>query len=616
MNAQPNSLQTGVLRMGVGLAQGILAWALLKASETNGGAAHEWAISHPITFAVVAMLTAFIPFIVVAEAGRMRRRRLLFYITAAAAVLAALAVYDIWRDPLQVHWKDDSVRLWPSPALLLCTALLLFITNQLLEHRERGYTLYAHYQSHFDDSWMRGIQFALSLAFGLLVLGIFQLGAALFDLIGIKSLRHVVIQTWFNLPMLAMSFAAAFHVTDVRPALITGARNLGLMLLAWLLPLIVLLGSGFLVTLCVTGLTPLWETRYAATLLLCSAALTMFLLNAAYKDGDVTSAPAAPVRWAGRAAGPMMLVFALLATYAIALRVGQHGWTPDRVWGTVVTIMALVYGLGYAWATLTSALWLKRLEQVNITACFILLGMLLLMLTPVADPARLSVNSQVARLQAGVIKPADFDYGFLRFDTGRYGIKALALLAGDRNKELAALAQQAQALTNQEDAHNASNDALRKLALTRATIYPQGVTLPEDFVQAVQKKDFRSPYGASCLTQDSECEIYVLARGPFDAPALIVYSGAAHSASQAIVFGRNASGAWQQVGYLNNMNLSGVVEMLRQGKASPVRPRYNDLMAGKTRLKFRLDGGFEIDPEMPPSPLEPSLDETGHEAPK
>jgi hypothetical protein len=75
-------------------------------------------------------------------------------------------------------------------------------------------------------------------------------------------------------------------------------------------------------------------------------AVTLVLVNAAYKDGD--SIPPLAVRWAGRAAAPMMLILTVLAAYAIALRVWQYGWTPMRLRSAMVAVIALVYAVDTA----------------------------------------------------------------------------------------------------------------------------------------------------------------------------------------------------------------------------------------------------------------------------
>jgi hypothetical protein len=53
---------------------------------------------------------------------------------------------------------------------------------------------------------------------------------------------------------------------------------------------------------------------------------------------------------------------------------------------------------------------MKTLEATNIAMAFVVIVVLLALCTPLADPRRLSVEDQVARLETGKVKPEAFDY--------------------------------------------------------------------------------------------------------------------------------------------------------------------------------------------------------------
>jgi hypothetical protein len=619
----------GIARLGIGLLQGIVAWRLLAvvAPRFYDGTPTRapvlwWSQAHPTLFAILALVTAFVPVIALAEIGRMRASHLIVYLLATSAALAALVAYDLWRDPT----RGEVVNVWPSAGLMFGAAIGLFITNQLLEHRERRLGLFTAYATHFEDSWMRGFQVILSLAFTLLVWGVLELGNALFGLIQVAWFGQMIDHNWFRCPVLAVAFAASVHITDVRPALLRGMRNLGLTLLSWLLPLVVALGCAFLVALLFTGLHPLWNTRFAASVLLWSVAVTLVLLNAAYNDGDPAHWPVLPLRWAGRLAGPMMLVLGLLAAYAIGLRVGQHGWTPQRVRSAAVVLVALIYGGGYSWATLTRGAWLHRLERVNVTASLVMLGVLVALFTPLADPARLAVNSQVRQLKAGTIAPDKFDYQFLRFDAGRFGTDALAALTRNANGEIASRARLAQA--SDQRVFNGDHDpdpGLTEPALSHVTVYPAGVHLPGDFGPATIVQ--RATVGRDCLYDGSACDIIVWTVSAHAAPLLIVrqhevwedrpQNNARLTAKNRLtaittamglpVFGRDPAAKWKQVGSIDHANCPGVFEALRNGKAETITPDHSDLLAGGFRLAFTpmTDTDARCQPERP-APAKPA----------
>ena len=230
----------GIIRLGVGLVQGVAASLLLELvppasydlSNSRPAIPLWWPQHHPMCFAILALVTAFIPVIALAEIGRMQRRGLTAYVVAATVILAALVAYDLWRDPFDIAWITSMPRIWPSASFVLCAGLGTFIVNQVIEHRERRHRLFTGYAAHFEDSWMRGFQFAISLVFTLLVWGVLELGKALFDLIHLEWFGHMIEHNWFRCPVLAVAFAASVHITDVRPALLKGMRNLGLTLLS------------------------------------------------------------------------------------------------------------------------------------------------------------------------------------------------------------------------------------------------------------------------------------------------------------------------------------------------------------------------------------------------
>ena len=621
------TVSLGRLRLAIGLIQGVLGWLLLRLvpplqylAGRSGGNTHTfWSERHPLVFAAIALVTAFVPAIAIAEAGRMRRQPLLVYLGVASAAIAALAAYDLWRDPVNHLGSNLDPRIWPSFQLCFCTAVGLFVVNQLLEHRARGHALFSAYAEHFEDSWMRGFQLVVALIFALLVWGILELGAALFDLIHVSGFRSTIEHNWFRCPALAMAFAAAIQLTDVRPQLLRGMRNVGLTLLAWLLPLIVALGAGFLCALLFVGLQPLWSTRHAAAILLWACAITLFLLNAAYQDGDPSNLPSVVLRWAGRLAGPTMLALALIASYAVALRVRQYGWTPERVWSTAVAVMAVVYSLGYTYAAVRRGSWLVALQTVNVCASLVILAILTLLLTPIADPQRVSVASQVRRLAKGDVAAAKFDYQFLRFDGGRFGTQALERLAAGPDSEVRSRATLMQRTQERRYYGRGEPDpAATEAGFSHATVYPQGAQLPKDFANSDWSKDVAP--AADCLRTGASCDIYVVPYGPASETAVIVrsYTNADtipryNPVELSRLFQRDRNGIWVQTGTFTHTNCPGVIAGLRAGKPESVRPEHDDLIVDNVRLHFSAswspaDNCAAQAQSNPPSKAEPARD--------
>lgn len=585
----------GPARLIVGFLTGLGFWLLFEAAKApeltdvqiaKHITALSWAQSHPLIFSGVMALVMFTPLVLIAEMGRMPPRRLAAYAGLTSAVLGALAVYGVWRDPVTISSVGATTNIWPSFRFTITASVCLFIVNQLLEHRERGRRLYSDYAGYFEDSWMRGAQAFVSAGFGVLVILVFNLGGAMFELIKIGMFSEVIHKPWFSHPVFGVAFAAAVHITDVRPALLRGARNLGLTLLAWITPLMTLISGGFLAALLFTGLAPLWATKHSATLLLNADVVILLALNAAYKDGDPQNPPPLAVRWAGWGAAGVMLAFALIAAYAISLRVNQYGWTQQRVVATALNVILLVYAVGYVWAALRSARWMQEIERVNVAVSLGILAIALALFTPIADPARIAVESQVARLARHAVQPERFDFQTLRFQSGRFGADALNRLTRSDRPDVRARALRAAKLTELGAADpEGAAPALTEPPLSHAVIFPRGAVLPKDFPQA----DRQNTPVRSCLTNGTPCEIFVLTLPNAPDPAILVYTPPTSKNmpdDDAELWTRSADATWLSQPANEISACPAAREALRAGRFGIEPSKRRDLVVGGLRLEI------------------------------
>jgi hypothetical protein len=498
---------TPLIRLAIGLLQGVALLLLYQASEQK-----TWPATDGFVFAPLATVATFVPLIVISALGHLRPRTLVAWTVVATLLCAVLAVYDIFRDPISVAATSPLPRGLPSWVMWWSLAAILFIIHTLTIAGEADRKLIASYPTHFDIAWKHGVQFVLAVGFVGLLWGLLFLGAELFRLIRIEFLAELIKRTTFSIPVTALAFSYAIHVTDVRANIVQGARTLALILLSWLLPLMALLGAAFVVALLVTGLAPLWSTRRAVSILLVAAAALIVLVNAAYQDGRSETRAAAILRYACRLAAFVLAPLVALAAYGVMLRIAQYGWTPERITALACVIVAACYGVGYLVAALRWTTSMAWLEPTNIFTSLIIVGVLLVLRTPVADPARISVADQLSRLQAGVVTPAHFDFGFLRYRAGRYGMQALERLAAQtEGPQASVIAERANQALHAKGpweigraATQPSTPAQRGLHIT--VISPNGATLPEGFVQqdwnAFQPR-WKLP---NCLVSDIQCD--------------------------------------------------------------------------------------------------------------
>jgi hypothetical protein len=557
----------GILRLAIGLIQGLALYFLERQREKHG-----WPATDHYLFMPLASVALLIPVFVLQAAGRMSRMTLAIWSIVATGAVAGLGWYDVYRqapDPLSVSGG------MPTFPFLFFTFVALFITQSLIAAGDADASFLTRYRNYFDSTWKFGVQLALAAAFVGAFWAMLWLGAALFDLIKLSFLRKLIDHSWFSIPATTLAVATAIHLTDVRAQLVAGIRSVGLTLLSWLLPLMAILVAAFMGSLTFTGLAPLWETRWAVRILLVAAAVLVVLINAAYQDGEAESARPLVLRYAELVASILLIPLVILAAYALALRVQQYGWTIDRVATLACVLVAACYALGYTAAALFSLLggqWMWALESVNIFVAFLILVILAALFTPVADPARLSALSQVARLQAGITKPAAFDFGYLHSQGGRYGIAALKQLAnlksGPNAPEIRRLASQLLGPTRPPAKPTAAEIA------QNISVYPATRKLPP-MLLAQTPSPIHELTGQSspCLTAIGiRCSAFFADIFGDGKEEIVLVSGSDDSWN-GVVYAPKVDGSWEAIAAIAPPRCAGALDAMRAGRFRPVPPR-------------------------------------------
>jgi hypothetical protein len=303
----------------------------------------------------------------------------------------------------------------------------------------------------------------------------------------------------------------------------------------------VLIVGGFLASLLFTGLAPLWATRHASAVLLGAAALLVVLINAAWQNGAALSTAAMPIRFSARIASLLLAPIVLIAIWALTLRVADHGWTNDRIIAAACELVAACYAAGYAQAALRKG-WLERIGAVNILTAFVVLAVLLALFTPIADPARLSVDNQLARLMSRKVAPDQFDFAYLRFEGERYGKEALAKLRQSSDQAVRTGVDAALAMSARRGRNREAEPAPRIDIAANMTVWPKGSSVPPAFL-AVDWRNINEDGFPDCLVKDhAKCDAYLIdVTG--DGKAEVVVVGA-NKGSDAAIFGAAGADTW------------------------------------------------------------------------
>ena len=554
-----------ISRLIAGAAQGIVLYLLYRASDSN-----TWPETDPFWMAPLLMVWVFVPLLFLQAVGTMRTQTLVIWTVAATALLAGLAWYDIWRqwEPVSVGSSHGEGGM--TFALVAFSIVGLFIAQSLIAAGDADRKYIASYSGYFDAAWKFGVQLALAVVFVGVFWGVLWLGAVLFNLIGLKFLETLIEKSWFAIPATTLAVAASIHVTDVRAKLVAGIRTVVLTLLSWLLPLMTVIAVGFTLSLPFTGLTPLWATREAASILLTAAAVLVILINAAFQDGDPAHNRPVALRYSELVAAVILVPVVLIAAHALWLRVAQYGWTVERIATAATILVALCYAFGYTVAALLSlrgGIWMNFSSRVNVVTALVVLAILLAMFTPLGDPARLSVNAQVARLKGGKVNPNAFDFTYLRSEGGRYGRKALADLAkgdfGGSTKTIREMAAAALAGNTIPAGKPTKSDIARNVH-----VYPNSRALPRTMIEQDWQKTAGAPV---CLTQPvSPCDgFFADLDGDGDEEVVLITGGDPYWYGTVLKVGPDK--LWKVVASING-HCAGMLDALKKGQVTTVMP--------------------------------------------
>jgi hypothetical protein len=573
-------------RVALGLLQGVALHLLLP--HPGRMTPLDIALPGPVLEArgyVVAILTlclTIVPPAIMLAMPVLSARRAAIWAGALCAILAGLAFYHVWRLAGGSPWQTlVATDLGP-----IC-GLGVFIAQSLLLAAVRDGHAIARYPAYFDVAWNQAVQIVLGQIFVVLLWLVLHLGAGLYEVIGLSGFSHLLEDRWVLLPLVTTGFALSVNITDWRVQLLRTSRSLFLTLAAWLLPVLAALTLVFLLALPFTGMSLLWATHRASAALLSAALMLTVLINAAYGDGTPATGPGRVLRLCVAAGAVLLLPLTAMAAYGDFARVAQYGWTPPRLFAAADILVIGIYALGYMAALIPAGAWMHRLQVTNIAAAFVVVALILVLWSPVADPVRLSVNDQVARLRRGAVAPEKFDYAFLR-RAGRYGRDALHDVQSGWTDAPDAMRQRVTAAMARVPAPRVLLKATQPRPLTaeerarQIKLYPMGATLPSSLAAQASFGDalFLVP---KCLTDlYVQCEAVladVLGQGR---PQLLFFTGF----PTALLEQKIPGGAWEAGARIDGpIFCKAVIDALKSG-AMTQAPAIPAVTAGGATLTF------------------------------
>ena len=349
-----------------------------------------------------------------------------------------------------------------------------------------------NYADLFRFSWRNFLTLGLALLFMLCVWGILNLWAELFKVIKIDFFNNLFKEPWFYYPALSLAHGFGVLIFRSQYKVIDTITRIQQALMKFLLVILTLVSILFLVTLPFTGLDPLWETNSGSALILCMQALMLFFLNAVYQDDPDTRPYPLFIHRFIYLGIALLPIYSAIAFYGLSLRVQQYGWTVDRCWGFLVWGFLALFSVGYLWGIIKQRdVWLHRLSWVNVRMGILLLCTMILINSPLVDFRKISVNSQLAQLESGKVKPEDFDIHYFRRDLMKPGYEALQKLKQDFNESHPAVAIAIDSLYR--DHTNKTNPIDRDQLFKAIRVLPEH-TIPTALADAIYADLISNPW--------------------------------------------------------------------------------------------------------------------------
>jgi len=566
----------------------VQGWALYLLHESIKS--HHWPATQHAWLVALYAVTVFVPLTVQMTADHARRAALWWMM----AILGAAVFYFGWHWGGNVSDPTDkrldvlgTVFAISFPQIILWLIALPFAQSYLSSG-----AWVIRYDSLFTFAWRNKLVLAEAALFTGLFWLLLTLWQTLFHMLRIDFFRELFEEPIFVYPVTSLTFGCALHLIGSVDRLTSVILEQVLNVLKWLALLTGCILAFFTLALVynLPGLAFTGRRAVDATWLLWLVAVTVLLLNAAYRDGTDARPYPKWIALALRTVVPLTVVIAVTALYALIVRAREYGLTVERVWGFVVCGAALVYAVGYSVSAFDQSGWMRGMARVNVGVALALIAVISAALTPLLSPYRLAADSQfkIAQRPASVATNAwNSPFHYLRFDSGRYGRQRLQQLAGLQGADNERIRSHAQDSLAQQNSwvNNTSIDAPELLATLQ--IYPAGRTLDAKLVAEIAA-DLRKPENAFLFQRTSEqgvAGIFIDLNGD-DAQDFVLLGSLG-----GVAYENTAAGEWTLVGrfHANSVKAgpwSSVVSDLKAGNYTAQPQRWRDLSIGTRRFRF------------------------------
>lgn len=553
------------LILAISAVQGFALLAVYTAFDHN-----TWPSSDPSSFFPIWTLCIVPPALLVLTLDRNNVRRAVLLTALFSVVLGAVAWYVGWQVEPQPQVPMFNI------AMIFALSIALACFKALIYLQQQANRAPLDYQVLFAYSWRNFLTAALALAFVGGVGLVLVLWAALFSAVGIDLFARWFTEAWFLIPVLSVSFGAAVVIFRNLTGTIDGITRLLEGLIRLLLPLLAVVLLIFLAVLPFAGLAPLWEAWSGTAILLWLAAFVLFSVNAVYQTGREEIRYPTSIQILVAVGIVTLPVVSGLSFYGLWLRVAQYGWTVERCWAGVVWLLLAGLSIGYAYGVVRHRLrWPHTLARVNTYAGLGLLLVLMLANSPFVDFRKISLRSQVNRVELGDLSWQQFDHFYAFRNLGRPAFALRQrLLSGvaANDAELRAMIEDPRPMR----VARTSSDAVWEQMVFR----PDPFDVPDELIPLVE--------GSVAPTAGAQFVMFKLDLDADGIDEYVLLSLVGQRVRRSVAFHRaQPDGDWQSRWLHPPQQEAGSAETILTGEIRTVEPAFDDLEIGGLRFEVR-----------------------------
>jgi len=554
-----------ILLLVIAFIQGLMLLAIYRALDT-----HYWPWQQPVylypllSFVIVTPTLCLLGFV---------RGQIIHYVKwigVFSFCLLAAATYTGWQLEPGDKIKGNLVGV----VFVLTSLVASFKALMYIQQYSSGQPI--SYSALFRYSWRNFLVLGLSFLFTLIFWGILFLCGALFKVIGIDVIAKLIGHDWFYIPVLSLAHGFGILIFRNLANVIDTIAKILQVLMKFLLPALVLIAIAFLATLPFTGLQALWGTGQGSRLILWLQVLVLFFVNAVYQDESHILPYPRIVHRAIYCGIALLPIYSIIAFWGLYARVSQYGLSVERCWALLLWLLLFLFTAGYLWGIIRKRdQWVEQLSRVNISMGLIVLGLMLLVNSPMLDFRKVSLANQIQRFESGVTTMKTLDVDYISRHLARSGYLALQELKA-KHEELHP--EFAERIDNAMGQYGLTSKKAKPtvVAFSQSILQsPAGFQIPDGLVDSIYAREidrswhFNKMYLLQCdLDDDGEYE-YVFIRGDE------VWGHAD--------MWRQADGKWtsQAMRYNLTWNKVDLSLALQEHAIEIVKPKWNHLKVGK-----------------------------------